>query len=192
MRKIIVHMATSADGYIARPDGDFAWLDRPRPKGNYGMGAFVRSVDTVVWGRKTYDMGVAFGQPGFPGKVNYVFSRRPAPAAALGVEFERGTVRAFARRLRRQPGKDIWIMGGAEIVAAFLNVGEVDLFDIHVVPILIGEGIPLVAPRHRTIRLRLVHTRRFADGVVQLRYAVLRSRHRRTLRRGNIVQGSRA
>ncbi len=56
-RKIIVHIATSADGYIARPDGDVAWLDRPRPKGNYGMPAFFKSMDTILWGRKTYAKG---------------------------------------------------------------------------------------------------------------------------------------
>src|SRR3989454_12302708 len=53
-RKIIVYIATSADGYIARPDGDVAWLDRPRLKGNYGMSAFFKSIDTILWGRKTY------------------------------------------------------------------------------------------------------------------------------------------
>ena len=57
-RKIIVYIATSADGYIARPDGGVEWLDRPRPKGNYGMGTFSRSIDTILWGRKTYDLGL--------------------------------------------------------------------------------------------------------------------------------------
>jgi len=53
-RKIIVYIATSADGYIARTDGDVGWLDRPRPKGNYGMGEFLKTIDTILWGRKTY------------------------------------------------------------------------------------------------------------------------------------------
>ena len=79
-RKIVVYIATSADGYIARPDGDVAWLDRPRPKGDYGMGDFLRSVDTILWGRKTYEVGLEFGggQLGYgPTRRNYVFSRRP-------------------------------------------------------------------------------------------------------------------
>ena len=59
-RKIIVYIATSADGFIARPDGSVDWLDRPRPKGNYGMGAFYKSIDTVLWGRKTCDMALDF------------------------------------------------------------------------------------------------------------------------------------
>jgi dihydrofolate reductase len=83
-RKIIVHIATSADGFIARPDGDVAWLDRPRPKGNYGYSAFFKSIDTILWGYKTYakglDMGMEKGMKaaGFGPQIkNYVFSRHP-------------------------------------------------------------------------------------------------------------------
>jgi len=60
-RKIVVYIATSADGFIARSDGDVAWLDRPRPKGNYGMGEFFRTIDTILWGRKTYGKGIEKG-----------------------------------------------------------------------------------------------------------------------------------
>jgi dihydrofolate reductase len=60
-RKVIVYIAISADGYIARPDGDVSWLDRPRPKGQYGMGAFMKSIDTILWGRKTYSKGIEMG-----------------------------------------------------------------------------------------------------------------------------------
>jgi dihydrofolate reductase len=59
-RKIIVYIATSADGFIARPDGSVDWLERPRPKGNYGMGTFNKSIDTVLWGRKLYDMAIDY------------------------------------------------------------------------------------------------------------------------------------
>ena len=78
-RKIIVYIAISADGFIARPDGSVDWLDRPRPKGNYGMGAFLKSIDTVLWGRKTCDMALDFQKKGVPGTAfdtrvkNYVF-----------------------------------------------------------------------------------------------------------------------
>ena len=78
-RKIIVSIATSADGYIARPDGDVAWLDRPRPKGNYGMPAFFKSIDTILWGYKTYAKGLemkGMKAAGFGPQIkNYVFSR---------------------------------------------------------------------------------------------------------------------
>ena len=172
-RKIIVSIATSADGYIARPDGDFSWLDRPQPKGNYGAGAFFKSIDTILWGRKTYDIGIKMGMPGFgPGVKNYVFSRRPQ-SPAPGFEFVTAPIKAFAQSLRSLPGKNIWMMGGGEIIAGFLDEGEIDEFSIHVIPIMIGEGIPLVAPRHRSIPLKLLSTRKFSDGVVHLNYRVM-------------------
>ena len=87
--------------------------------------------------------------------ANYVFSRKPQKRAAPGVEFVSEPVKAFAQRLRATPGKHIWMMGGGELIASFLDAGEIDEFDIHVIPVFIGEGIPLVAPRHRDVPLRL-------------------------------------
>ena len=78
---------------------------------------------------------------------NYVFSKKPPKRVAPGVEFVSEPVKAFAQRLRATPGKHIWMMGGGELIASFLDAGEVDEFDIHVIPNFIGEGIPLVAPR---------------------------------------------
>ena len=86
MRKIIVYIATSADGYIARPDGNVDWLNRPQTAGDYGMPSFYRSIDTILWGRKTYELALSFQKQGIPGaefdpKVrNYIFSRRPPEA----------------------------------------------------------------------------------------------------------------
>ena len=82
MRKIIVYIATSADGFIARKDGAVDWLDRPRIKGDYGMGKFFKSIDTILWGRKTYDMVLRFQKegkdaPDMSGIKNYAFSRHP-------------------------------------------------------------------------------------------------------------------
>jgi dihydrofolate reductase len=177
-RKIIAYIATSADGFIARPDGSVDWLDRPRPKGNYGMGAFYKSIDTVLWGRKTCDMALDFHKKGVAGTAfdtrvkNYVFTRGPLPAAApAGVEFVSEPIKAFATRLREKKGKDIWMMGGAGIIASFLDDGEIDEFMIHVIPKFIGEGIPLIAPRRRTVPLRLLSCTKFTDGVVKLHYA---------------------
>lgn len=175
-RKIIAYLAISADGYIARPDGDVAWLDRPRPKGNYGMGDFLKSIDTILWGRKTYTKGIEMDMKPAPfgGKIkNYLFSRQPRGPLLGGFELAREPIKPFAQKLRAQRGKDIWMMGGGEIIASFLDEGELDEFSIHVVPVLIGEGIPLIQPRHRFIRLKLLSSKKFPDGVVQLNYRVL-------------------
>jgi dihydrofolate reductase len=173
MRKIIVYIATSADGFIARPDGDVAWLERPRPKGNYGMAEFYRSVDTVLMGRKTYDMALKFGQTSYPGKLNYIFSRTPRRSEVVNVKFVMEDIAGFAKHLHGTRGKNIWLVGGAGLTAAFLDAGQVDEFIIHVIPVLIGEGIPLLAPRHRAIPLRLLSTRSYPDGVVRLHYRIL-------------------
>jgi dihydrofolate reductase len=177
VRKIIVRVATSVDGYISRPDGDVAWLDRPRPRGNYGMGAFVHSIDTILWGRKTYEPVLEMGPkaPTFGPRIkNYVFSHHPPAQATAGAEFVSEPIAAFAKRLREHDGKDIWIMGGAGVIASFLDEDEIDEFIINVVPVVIGEGIPLIQPRHRLVRLKLRSIRRYPDGVVRLHYDVPR------------------
>jgi len=177
-RKIIVNIATSADGYVARPDGDLDWLtDRPAPKGFYGLPAFERSTDAKILGRKTFDRSLQMGARFTADAVHYVFSRRPPPASVpAGVHFVSESIGAFAERLRAQAGKNIWMMGGGDIIASFLDANAIDEFIISVVPTFIGEGIPLIAPRHREVALRLLGVRHFPDGVVQLHYEVERSR----------------
>ena len=171
-RKIIVYIATSADGFIARPDGDFAWLNRPAVKGNYGMAKFYRKVDTVIMGRKTYEIGVKMGQHGYPGMKNYVFSKKAPKNPPPDIEFVNEDLTAFAKRIRRGRGKHIWLVGGSEIIASFLDKNLVDEFIIHVIPLFIGEGIPLVQPKYRDVPLKLVKTRAYPDGVVRLHYSL--------------------
>jgi len=178
-RRTIAYLASSADGYIARPDGDVRWLERPRPKGHYGMGAFLQSIDTILLGRKTYEVGLKLsgGRLGFDPRVRrYVFSRSPPQASQPGVDFVRDSPGAFVRLLRSTPGKDIWIMGGAGLIGSLLDEDQIDRFDIHVVPVFIGEGIPLIEPRHRLVRLELLSARRFSDGLVRLVYQPKRAK----------------
>ena len=137
-RRIIVYVATSADGFIARKDGRVDWLDRPHPKGKMKY---------------------------------YVFTHHPPATPVKGVEFVNEPVKDFAARLRGQPGKDIWIMGGAGLIASFVDAGEVDDFIVHVIPTFIGEGIPLIAPAERTLPVTLKGTKQYEDGVVRLHYA---------------------
>jgi dihydrofolate reductase len=178
-RRIIVYIAISADGFIARSDGSVDWLNRPRTAGDYGMSEFYKTIDTIIWGRTTFDQAVQR----FGGKVekladrrakikNYVISHRPGPSLP-GLEFVNEPLDEFAARLRAQPGKNVWIMGGGGIIGSLLDVGGVDEFIIHVIPTFIGEGIPLIAPRQRTVELELVDTKVWPDGVTKLHYKVL-------------------
>ena len=173
-RNVIVHIATSADGYIARPDGDLEWLtSRPAPKGFYGMNAFMKSIDTTLLGRKTYEESLRLGAKFGSKSRHVVFSRHAPPAdAPPGVEFVSGAIGPFVSRLREQSGKDVWLMGGGELIASFLDEQAIDEFVVSVVPVFIGDGIPLIARRHRHVPLELQSVERFEDGLVQLRYRV--------------------
>jgi dihydrofolate reductase len=174
-RKIVVSVAMSTDGFIARPDGDVGWLYRPGAKADYGMGEFFKTIDTILWGRKTYDKGIEMGMKSAdfgPKTKNYLFSRRPRKSLLPGFEWTNEPVKTFAQQLRAQPGKNIWMMGGGGLIASFLDEGEIDEFKLHVIPILIGEGIPLIQSRHRSIPLKLLSSKAFPDGVVELNYRV--------------------
>jgi dihydrofolate reductase len=145
------------------------------PTDGYGMTAFARSIDTILWGRKTYDFAAKMGGVGDYGKVNhYAFSHQPPSDPLPGVEFVSESIPEFVGKLQAVRGKNIWMMGGAGIIASFLDEGLIDEFSIHVIPVMIGEGIPLVAPRHRNIPLELSSARSFPDGVVHLHYNVRR------------------
>jgi dihydrofolate reductase len=173
MRKIVVYIATSADGFIARPDGSVDWLHRPRTAGDYGMGAFRESIDSIVLGRKTYEFGLQHGARFATEPKHYVFTRNATGLVkAPGVEFVTEEPAAFAKRLRAHPGKDIWLMGGAALIGVFLDQHQIDEFIIHVIPTLIGEGIPLLGPGRREIQLTLQSSKHFSDGVVRLHYLV--------------------
>lgn len=178
MRKIIASLAVSADGYIARPDGDVEWLNRLPDTIDHGMGEFFKTIDTTVLGRKTHDWGLQYSRTHtmsgsmFDSRLaNYVFSRHPPGEVMPNVQFSSESVETFTKRMRAMPGKNIWMMGGGDLIASFLDAGEIDEFDMHVIPVFIGEGIPLIAPRHRDLPLRLLECTPYEDGVVRLRYS---------------------
>ena len=131
-RKVIVHIATSADGYIARTDGDLEWLTaRPALAGFYGIDAFMKSIDMKVLGRKTYEAGLRMGARFDSRQRTIVFSRHPRPKdAPPTVEFTDEAVGGFVNRLRKSQGKDIWLMGGGGIIASFLDAQAIDEFVI--------------------------------------------------------------
>jgi dihydrofolate reductase len=131
------------------------------------------SVDTKVLGRKTFDFSVRMGAKFDTKTPHYVFSRHPSPKSLLaGVEFVNEDIGVFAKRLTATQGKNVWLMGGGEMIASFLDARAIDEFIISVFPTFIGDGIPLIAPKHRDIPLQLKAATPFPDGVVQLHYIV--------------------
>ncbi len=176
--KIIVNIATSADGFVARKDGNLDWLtERPAPKGFYGLPEFERSVGAKILGRKTFDRSLELGAQFGADSTYYVFSRKAPPAAVPpGVCFVTEPIATFVQRLRKESDKNVWMMGGGEIIGSFLDEGAIDEFIIHMVPTFIGEGIPLIAPKRREVPLRLLGLEKFPDGVVQVHYEVSHGR----------------
>lgn len=167
MRRVKLFIACSLDGYIARPDGGIDWLFSD---GDYGYREFYASVDTVVMGRKTYELSLSFGEYPYPGASAYVFSRRRAGERDAHAQFTGDEAGAFMRRLQAQPGRDIWLVGGGELVREFLNAGLIDDFIVSVHPVVLGAGLPLFPSPARETPLRHVKTLSFESGLVQLHY----------------------
>jgi dihydrofolate reductase len=180
MRKVVYSVGVSLDGYIAAPDGSVDWLDRATSKAkgeDFGMGAFFKTIDTVLMGRKTYEhalkMGMAKG--GYPGMKNYIFSRTLPPGERDGVEFISGSVAGLIKKLRKSPGKNIWFCGGGELAHAALNDRVVDEITLGLTPILIGGGLPTFPPTFPETELELVECKQYKGGVLGLTYRVVTS-----------------
>ena len=133
----------------------------------------MKSIDTKLLGRKTYDLSLKMGATFNTNTKCYVFSREPVYSSAQpDVEFISEPISTFVARLRAQKGRNIWMMGGSELIASFIDAGLIDEFVISVIPTFIGEGIPLLARRHRKVPLQLRSVKTFPDGVFQIHYAV--------------------
>lgn len=176
-RRFVYYCAVSADGFIARQDGKVDWLEGNAP-GDYGFDAFLAGVDTIVWGRTTYE-GYGMAPPGLApfgaATRHIVMTRRPPPRGAdPRVEFTAEAPQALARRLRAEGGRDVWLMGGGVSAGAFLDAGEVDELFVHVIPVLLGDGIRLFTAAPTTQVIRLVEAKAFPDGVVRLHYSKAR------------------
>ena len=168
MRRVALGLGISIDGYIARPDGAVDFLFMPK---DYSMGPFMRSVDTAVLGRKTMDaalkMGGSFST--FP-MTYYVFSRSQPPGTRDGVIFTDELPSVLIERLRNQPGKNIWLMGGGELAREFLIADLVDDLEIGVVPVLLGAGIPLFPGGFPERQFELVEAKTYSRGLLSLKY----------------------
>lgn len=172
------YLAASLDGYIADAAGEVGWLDRYfSPEVDFM--AFIRTIGAMVMGRTTWDWAVAHGHAGEMTGRSIVQTHRPLGDAPPGVMAFAGDVRDLAAELRRElhgTGKDVWLMGGGESLAGFDEHGLVDRWELGLVPVLLGEGVPLFPRRARPVTpLRLVHSRALANGVVRVEYEPERS-----------------
>jgi dihydrofolate reductase len=170
-----VYIAASLDGRIADGNGSVDWLD-PYPGEAYGYDAFIAGIGTVVMGRTSFEQALAFGEWPYPGRRSIVLTHRPARApAGAEVEIRAGDVAALADELAHasSDGRDVWIMGGGNVIRQFLDAGRVDRLEIYVVPVLLGAGPPLF-PDGAPHDLALEAATALAGGVARLVYTPAR------------------
>ena len=166
-RKVVLGLGISLDGYIARLDGSVDFLFMPK---DYSMGPFIHSMDTAVLGRKTYDDVLKMGGT-FTGPIKYfVFSNTLPLGERNGVRFTNDSPRAVIAEIRKNPGKDIWLMGGGILIREFLKEDLVDELYLGVVPTLLGEGIPLFPSGFPQREFELVENKSYSQGLLALRY----------------------
>jgi dihydrofolate reductase len=169
-RKVILYIAASLDGYIAKPEDNLSFLSTVEKENeDYGYMTFMSTVDTVILGRKTYDWILDNADFPFSDKETYVITRFPGPGTGK-IIFYTGNIKDLMLKLKSEEGKNIYCGGGAEIVNEFLNDDLIDEFVISIIPILIGRGIQLFQDGRPEQKLVLVSAKWFETGLVQIHY----------------------
>lgn len=169
-RKVVLYIAMSLDGYIAKPNDDLSFLNIVEKEGeDYGYSAFISTVDTVILGRKTYDWVTA--QVDFPhaDKESYVITRTPKPSMGRTI-FYTGNLKDLINDLKNKEGKNIFCDGGAVLVNELLKEQLIDELIISVIPILVGEGKKLFVEGNPEQKLQLSSVKNYDTGLVQLHY----------------------
>lgn len=169
MRLVVLEMAITLDGYIARHDGSVDFLFMPRDKAE-SMREFSKTVDAVIMGRKTYEVAKAMGG-GFGGKiVYYVMSRSLPEGERESVIFTRESPGELIARLRRNHGKNLWLMGGGELIREFLRADLINEINLSIVPVLLGDGIRAFPSGFPQREFTMVESRTYSQGLVSLKY----------------------
>ncbi len=172
MRKVILFIASSLDGFIAGKNGEIDWLFTDR---DYGYAGFFKTIGVVIMGRKTYEQALTFGEYPYMGAEGYVLSRSRAGTTDENVTFISGDVADFVRSLKAKRGKEIWLVGGSEAIRTFIEHDLIDEFIISIHPVIFGDGIPLFHPPLPKRYLRLQNCKTFDTGLVQVTYVRKRS-----------------
>ena len=174
MVETVLYIATSLDGYIARPDGNLDWLSSfPAPEtGDYGYTELLNSIEAIIMGRKTYEAIIGFG-------VDWPYTGIDAYVVTTNKELQikspdtfllSNDTNDFVTKLRRKTKRDIWLVGGGQLITKFINEAILDKMIITVIPKMIGKGIPLFADKLKETNLRIVDIQLFDTGAVNLTY----------------------
>ena len=167
MSKVVLFIATSLDGYIASPDGTVDWLFHDA---DYGYKEFMASLDAVVMGRKTWEQAKTFEQIPFAGKQVFVFSRTSCPSSDERIRHVHGEVATVVAEIRPSIQRNLWLVGGGNLIRQFISHQLIDEFRLFVHPIILGAGIPLFLPHSERTNLTFEGCHTFPSGLVEVRY----------------------
>ncbi|OHX65144.1 dihydrofolate reductase family protein [Flammeovirga pacifica] len=176
MRKIITYIAMSIDGKIADAKGGVQWLDEfTHNDENYGYDEFYKSIDTTIMGNTTYqhikNMGVDFP---YKGKINYVITKNRDKLKEDHIDFISEDVMGTVRSLKNFPSdKDIWLIGGGKINSLLQDNGLIDEMRLFIAPVVLGNGVPLFSPFGKISKFKLISSKQYASGMVEMRYKKL-------------------
>ena len=173
MRKLSLFIATSLDGYIAKPNDDLSFLKLVEKEGeDYGYAEFIANIDTIILGRRTYDWVLReIGTSHYDnGERNVYVITRTERQSVGNTKFYTGNLTELVQQLKSENGKNIYCDGGAEIVNELLISDLIDEFIVSIVPVLVGNGIRLFKDGRPEQQLELVNTKAFDTGLIQLHY----------------------
>jgi dihydrofolate reductase len=171
MRTVTYGAACSADGFIAAADGSYDWI-RLSKDAEAIMAEYWQRIDTVLMGRKTWDVAKGHKGGGMPGVHSYVFSRTLDTIKRKGVTLVKDDAAEFVRALKERPGKDICVLGRGDLARSLFAGGVIDEVGFNLHPIMLGTGIPFFVDAGRRIDLELKECRAIAKDCVNLLYAV--------------------
>ena len=177
MRKVTFSAAISLDNFIARRDGSFDWILHSDESGEM-LREYWQKIDTKIMGRKTWDIAMQYAPKGKKAKSfddgmkTYVFSRALEPGERDGVTFVSSDPGKFVRKLKKEKGKEIFVLGGGELAKTPFEAGVIDEIGFNIHPTLLGSGIPLFHEMKHQIDLELIESRPFKNGCFYVLYRV--------------------
>lgn len=174
MRKVTFGGANSLDNYIARKDDAVDWLLWTKEVAEVTQ-SFWETIDTVVMGRRTYEVAAHMGTGAYPGVKNYVFSRTIKNSGDESSIFISEDAATFVRRLKNEEGKGICVMGGGLLAKSLFEADLIDEVGLNIHPVLLGSGIPLFYEMPQQIDLELIKCQQLSNGCVILTYRVKRA-----------------
>ena len=165
MPKIILYIAISLDGYIAKKDGSVNWLSSYDE--DYGYEKFLSTLDTIIMGWKTYQQVLSFGKWPYSGLNTYVFTHQKFKDEN-NLKFISGSIQKIVKEIINQSNKNIWLVGGGQIITEFVKLNLIDKYQIFIMPIFLGKGIPILHESVNMDALKLIKSKSYENGVIEI------------------------